>query len=152
MKKCVVLSILFIIWLFFLIVVPYVIFYEIAKIYSFNNCKYFSDGYIVICENIAYEKQYVEVCFIDNEHSERTFSQAFRSKLLYYKKGDAVKVRYSETYACIEHESLNPNKNIPFLFLGGIVWLPLFRAFLYLLRKLSSLLYHFAIRLFNRNI
>lgn len=139
MKRKLVLSFLFLLWMGLLFGLPYLIYGKCKDVYDFHTCKSYAQGRIVGVEKNR-KTQTLEVCFTDSTGGERRFSQSVPDFSERYCPGAIVPVRYKPTSAFINDEAVAPRPAIA-LAGGVILWIPLFCAFVHLLKEALRFLF-----------
>ena len=133
MKRTLVLSFLFLLWMGLLFGLPYLIYSECKNVYDFHTCESYAEGRIVGVEKNR-KTQTLEVCFTDSTGGERRFSQSVPDFSEHYCPGAIVPVRYKPTSAFIDEEQAAPRLGVGLA--GGVIfWIPLFSAFVSILKE-----------------
>ena len=116
-----------------LVGLPYLIYGECKEVYDFHTCESYAEGRITGVEQDR-KCQKLDVCFTDANGQDRTFSRRVYDLSVNYQPGASVPVRYKNSQAFIDEEQAAPRLGIGLA--GGVIfWIPLFSAFVSILKE-----------------
>ena len=133
MKQKIIRSFFVLLWMGTLVGLPYLIYGECKEVYDYHTCESYTQGRITGVEQDR-KYQELDVSFTDADGQDRSFSQRVYDLSVSYQPGAPVPVRYKNSQAFIDEEQTAPRLGIG-LAGGVIVWIPLFRAFVYILKE-----------------